>query len=104
MLVVISAGMNKLGKWFTFAIYAFIKFWKLLLMFLNLMNFTISNRSLSSASSFLISAGQFFITFDHITNHEKVCFPSHTFNTLSILSISFNWKDGFNGIGIFFKD
>ena len=86
MFVVLSTGINKLGEAFTLAISAYIKFWNLILMFLNLMDFTISSSSFSNASSSLICAGQFletegfFITFDHITTHEKMCVQSHMFN------------------------
>ena len=50
MFFVLSAGINKLSEALTFTISAFIKFWNLLFMFLNLMDFIISNRSFSNVS------------------------------------------------------
>ena len=52
ILVVLSVGINKLGEVFTFAISAFTKFWNLLFMFLNLMDFIISSTYFSNTSCF----------------------------------------------------
>ena len=48
--VALFVGINKLGEAFAFAISAFTKFWNLLFMFLNLIDFIISSRSFSDAS------------------------------------------------------
>ena len=88
MFVALSAGIYTLGEAFTFALSAFIKFWDLLFMFLNLMDFTMSSRFFSNASRSLTCDGQFFHlkpedSLSHLitlTLMQKVCSPSHTFD------------------------